>query len=140
MRRADRVEYREGLVLEDLILGHRLHDEVRRFQVLEVGRPGDACERRVLGLRVELALHHEALERLAQSRERAPNQLVVGLDEQDLEAGLGRDLDDAGAHEPAPDDADVRDGHAMPRFARDRRDGGMSSGYFRARPGSGGGS
>ena len=69
-----------------------------------------------------------------------PWQPRTHFDEQDLEAGLGRDLDDARPHEPTPDDADVRDGHAMPRFARDRRDGGMSSGYFRARPGSGGGS
>src|SRR5207247_10927375 len=70
------------------------------------------------------------------------DQPVAGLHEQDLEPGLGRDLDDAGAHQPASDDADVRDGHAMPRFVRDSSgDDAASSGYFRtARPGRGGGS
>jgi hypothetical protein len=54
-----------------------------------------------------------------QPRESALDQRVVSLDEEDLEAGLGRDLHDARAHEAAPDDADVRDGHGMSRFAGD---------------------
>ncbi|PYM36505.1 MAG: hypothetical protein DME15_03675 [Candidatus Rokuibacteriota bacterium] len=62
MGRADPVELREGLVLELLLLGHRLDDEVAGFQIVEARRAGDAGERLVLRLGLELALGDEPLE------------------------------------------------------------------------------
>ena len=111
VRRTDPVELGERLVLEDLVLGHRLHDEIGGLELLQPRRARDAAQRLVLRLRLELALGHEALERLAQPLEAARDERVVGLDEQHVEAGLRRDLHDAGAHETAADHADVLDGH-----------------------------
>src|SRR4029453_73690 len=85
---------------------------VEGVRVCTRSRAGDAPYRRVAVERLELAALHEPLERLVQPREPALDQLVVGLDEEDLEPGLRRHLHDAGAHETAPDDTDVGDGHA----------------------------
>src|SRR5205809_868909 len=109
--RAGPVEPRERLVLERLLLGHRLHHEIDGLEVLQPRGTRDASERVVLGLRFELALGNEALQRLSQSLEATLDELVVGLDEEDAEAGLRGDLHDAGAHEPAADHTDVLDGH-----------------------------
>src|SRR3989442_11784330 len=100
-----------AIVLEGLVLGHRLHDEIGGLEVLQPRRARDAPQRLVLRLRLELALGHEALERLAQPLEAARDERVVGLDEQHVEAGLRRDLHDAGAHETAAYHSDVLDGH-----------------------------
>src|SRR5437868_11495075 len=88
-----------------------LHDEVDRLEVLQPRRARDASDRVVLGLRLELAPGSEALQRLSQSLEATLDELIVGLDEEDAEAGLRGDLHDAGAHEPAADHTDVLDGH-----------------------------
>src|SRR5438067_358441 len=92
------------------------------------------AERLVLRLRLELALGDQPLQRLAQPLEAALHQLVVGLDEQHAEAGLGRDLHDAGAHETAADHPDVLDGHESFLWLEVERS------YFERRPGSGAGS
>src|SRR5207245_4639332 len=109
--RADPVELRKGLVLELLVLRHGLDDEVAPLEVLESRRAADARERGVLRGGVELALRREPLEDLAEPAEAPLDQLGARLDEEDGEPRLGRDLDDACAHETTADNADVLDGH-----------------------------
>jgi len=111
VRRADAVELGEGLVLQCLVLGHCLHDEIGGLEVFEPRGAGDPAERLVLDPRFELAFGHEAVQRLAEPVEPALDEVVVGLDEEHLEARLRGHLHDARAHETAADDADVLDRH-----------------------------
>ena len=64
---ADRVELRKGLVLERLVLGDGLDDEVAVLEILEVDRAADTPERVRLGLLVHPGLGDQALEALAQT-------------------------------------------------------------------------
>src|SRR4030095_3417104 len=102
---------RERLFLERLVLGHGLDDEVTALEILEPGRTGNARQDLVLGLGLDLSPGGQPFHRVAQTAEPALAEIVFGLYEEHREAGLGRDLHDARAHETATDHTDVLDGH-----------------------------
>src|SRR5262249_4401193 len=87
-------------------------DEIAVLQVLELDRAGEPPEHFVLGAGFHLRLGDLRFQVLADARETLVEKALVGLDHDGGKARLRRDLRDAGAHEPAPDDADLLDGHA----------------------------
>jgi hypothetical protein len=60
---------------------------------------------------VELALVDLLAERLLESRHHLVGGALLATAQADLEPGLGRDLGDAGAHDPGADDSDALDRH-----------------------------
>ena len=138
MRPADGVQPGEGLVLEGLVLRDRLDDEIAVLEVLELDRALDPPERLVLGASLHLRLGHLRLQALADTRETLVEETLIGFDHDGGEPRLCRDLRDAGAHEPAADDADLLDGHARTTsLVRGANSAERRYGYLRPRPGSG---
>ena len=114
VRRADAVEPSERLVLERLVLGHGLDDEVAALEVLEARRAGDARR----GCRPwpwpRACRGRPSPSSVSRSRPRPRlTSSSLASTKSTGEAGLGRHLHDARAHETAADDTDVLDGHPV---------------------------
>src|SRR6185436_21126349 len=99
----------ERLLLDHRVLGDRLDDEVDAPQVLDPERSRQARLRGVALLGRKAPLVDEAIETPVDVLEPAVQKALVRLDDRGLIPRLGHDLGDTAAHEPAPDDADLRD-------------------------------
>jgi len=107
----DPVDLAPHLDLEVEVLGDGLDHEVAVGEVRVVERAMDAAARLVGGRLLELALLDRARQLLLDLAEPLVERALVGLAHDDVVAGLGRDLGDSVAHQPAADDAHLLDVH-----------------------------
>jgi hypothetical protein len=105
----DRVQLLERRLLEVEVLGDGLEDDVAIAQIRKVRGRRDAFED-LGGLgRLHAATLDGAIEAAADAIAPGRDGFLGDLVEDDVEAGAGRDLADAGAHGSAPDDPDLGD-------------------------------
>ncbi len=95
-------------VLDDLrVLENRFHDQVAALEIGIIGRGLDPAEQRIAIGGLGAALHDLVGDQLVRIGLALLRRLDVLVDEHDLQAGLRRDIGDAGAHEARADDADL---------------------------------
>ena len=126
----------EGVGLDDLVdlaphlelpievLGDRLDHQVAVGEVGVVERAADPAADRVGVRLLELALLDRAAELLLDLAEALVEGALVGLDHDDVPAGLGADLGDPVPHQPAAEYSYLRDLHAetfLPSIGKRRR-------------------
>ena len=108
---ADAVELGEEVLLGGEVLDDRLEHEVAVGELAEVGDRAHPAEHRVALGGVELAPLDLLGERLLEAGDHRVGGALRPAAQHDLDAGLGRDLGDARAHDPRTDDADALDRH-----------------------------
>ena len=99
----------DRVFLDGAILEHRLDDEVEPGERSEIGGWRDAPERRRLVGLAEPAARNLLGEAVGNGRLAPVGARLVAVDEDDVDAGPGADIGDAGAHEAGADDADLSD-------------------------------
>src|SRR5262249_30562056 len=87
------------------VLDDRFDDEVAVPELAEVGDGADAAEDGVALPGVEPALVDLLAERLLEAGDHLVGRALLPAAQAHLEAGFGRDLGDARAHDPRPDDS-----------------------------------
>jgi len=111
LRAAEGVQVPEELELDLLVFRGRLHHEVGRREVLQVGAGPDAAEDGVLVRRRQFALFHLATEVLFDGGHAPLNELVLDVVHDHVQAAGGGHLGDPVAHLPGADDAEGIDLH-----------------------------
>ena len=108
----------EDLVLQRLLLGRRLDDEVAPPERREVALEVDAAEGGVAVGLGDLAAVNLAVQVAADDPGRGVERLVGDVVQDHVEAGEREDVGDAVAHLSGADDADALDFHGVPVPAR----------------------
>jgi len=80
------------------VFDNRLHDEVAAGHLLEIGRPGDALQRRLANFLAELLALHGFRRRGFNAFPACGQRFIVDLSHDDVETGLRGLLHDAGSH------------------------------------------
>ena len=118
---ADAVELGEEVLLRGEVLDDRLDHEVALAQLAEVGDRAHPAEHRVALVGVELAPVDLLGQRLLEPRDHRVGGALGPAAQHDLEAGLGRDLGDARAHDPRTHDPDPLDRHLLLLLSEGRK-------------------
>jgi hypothetical protein len=108
---ADAVELGEQVLLGGEVLDDRLDDEIALAQLAEVGDGTHPAEDRVALGGLELAAVDLLGERLLEACDHRVGGALGAAAQDHFDPGLGRDLGDAGAHDPRTHDADALDRH-----------------------------
>lgn len=96
------VQRAEDLVLDLKLLEHRLHDDVRVGDRVQIGRRGDPRERRIGVGRLQLALRDEPRVGRLDGIGAAGHGRIGDIAQNHVPAGLGRHLRDSEPMSPAP--------------------------------------
>jgi hypothetical protein len=113
--RARLVERLVHLALQLEVLDDGLDHDLAGAQLSELGRPPQPRQHFLHALRLQLPLVDALLQEGFDLRQALLQQLVRDLANHDVVPGLGADLRDPRAHQPASDDSDRPDRHAASR-------------------------
>ena len=98
-----------GLGLDLAILEHRFDDQIAIADGVVVRRRGDARQQCVAVGVLGAALGDEAVDHRLRMRLALVGAFLIAIDQHHVDAGLGRDVTDAGAHEAGADDGELLD-------------------------------